>query len=166
MKCRKTGSSKQYISGADVGYMSRGTKHSRRQPTDRQRETDRVCVCVSVCVCLSHARGAYVYLIACYKPTPKCLTYAGGQRTRYKDQPRVSLRACDMGRTGNRSYWRDLSYVNAVKQFEKRRIDCAKNRRAALPTAHQQLQLHYICSVVVVTCSSQIVLFGHNRRHR
>jgi len=62
--------------------------------------------------------------------------HLGGQQKRYKYQLSVSLRACEFDHTEweelatDRSDWKNLWY-NAVNQFEERRIDCAKNRRAA-----------------------------------
>ena len=70
-----------------------------------------------------------------YSQLPNAKCHPSGQQKRYKDQLRVSLRACEIDRTKweeqatDRSDWRDLCY-NAVNQFQEQRIECAKNGRA------------------------------------
>jgi len=95
----------------------------------------------------------------------------GGQRKRYKDYLRLTLKSCDISNltwdstASDRAKWRRLCH-SSLDQFESQRIANLEDRRACRkdPTSAQKSTVGtFSCEHCGRTCTSKIGMFAYRR---
>ena len=94
----------------------------------------------------------------------------GGQRKRYKDVLKSSLKACNINphdlesSVQDRSSWRALCKTS-VLQFESDRVNKLQEKRSQRKTGVRPTTGGFTCVTCGRTCASQIGLLSHRRTH-
>jgi len=95
----------------------------------------------------------------------------GGPIRRYKDSLKTNLKACGIPTRElvdaplNKSAWRSRCH-DAVTNFEHRRVDSIRSKRARRKAGVLTNPGAWVCDVCSRPCQSRIGLFTHRRTHR
>ena len=110
--------------------------------------------------------------IALYGELERGTRSHGGQRKRYKDMLKSSMKACGMQPdeletlTADRSSWRTL-FKQQTSAFEDRRVRSLQDKRTQRKTGNRPSpDRGFTCDVCSRVCASRIGLTSHRRTHR